>query len=794
MRLAVIGAGPAGLTCVKQALADGHDVVCYEKHQDLGGIWNPASGGAYAGVRMQSSRMSMPFSDHPPDFTADFPTQAEVQGYLHAYAAEFGLLDVVRFGREVVSVVKEGGRWRVDTRASGGPIWAGGGDGVGGGSGGSGGAGDGAGASPAGRPLASGEANEGGGPGRGSGARGFPGGPVPASGEVAGDGLIGGGSGGSGGSPGTPAGSGGIPGTPDGPRGLPRTPAGSGGIPGTPAGSDGLPRTPDGSGSPADSGPRSPVGSSSSGVSPGFGNAVNSRASSGSSGNAGIGDPQGARQIPEPAPVANPEHSELFDAVLVANGELWRPRLPDSGLPAPGSGVRVLTSPEYRGPETFAGKRVLVVGGGVSGADIAADLAPYAARVDWSVRRRQLFLPRDIGGDYNDALFSYAGRVAVEEVPYDRYLSWLTEWMPEYMGQYRATGLLPGDGYHGAVHVNEKIVPAVYDGGVTPVAAFRRFTEDGGVVLADDTLQRYDAVVLCLGYEAPDYGFLPGLRREDLYEHHFWRHDPTLAVVNTPVDTEAFGTACPYFEAIGGWVLSVLGGKTALPGPEERAAWCADHMNALADRRYLDCWLETIRLGLLSGALPDPAVRFRDYWTLISSQVDPANLRPGTPSSLPAAHDDRFDLDAVRHRILASLPVATRQRLLAEGEIEAGDVEAAARVPEGRALEPWLPYRQRESEDAGAGEGRGVGGPAGSRPARAGGEAPTAKTTGIRDADTPHHPVGETPTTANSLTPQGETPPAANSRTPHGETPTAPNSRTPQGPTPTDDTPAGSPA
>ncbi|WP_055725347.1 SidA/IucD/PvdA family monooxygenase, partial [Streptomyces niveiscabiei] len=473
--------------------------------------------------------------------------------------------------------------------------------------------------------------------------------------------------------------------------------------------------------------------------------------------------------------MANPEHSELFDAVLVANGELWRPRLPDCGLPAPGSGVRVLTSPEYRGPETFAGKRVLVVGGGVSGADIAADLAPYAARVDWSVRRRQLFLPRDIGGDYNDALFSYAGRVAVEEVPYDRYLSWLTEWMPEYMGQYRATGLLPGDGYHGAVHVNEKIVPAVYDGGVTPVAAFRRFTEDGGVVLADDTLQRYDAVVLCLGYEAPDYGFLPGLRREDLYEHHFWRHDPTLAVVNTPVDTEAFGTACPYFEAIGGWVLSVLGGKTTLPGPEERAAWCADHMNALADRRYLDCWLETIRLGLLSGALPDPAVRFRDYWTLISSQVDPANLRPGTPSSLPAAHDDRFDLDAVRHRILASLPVATRQRLLAEGEIETADVEAAARVPEGRALEPWLPYRQRESGDAGAGEGRGVDGPAGSRPARADGEAPTAKTTGSRDADTPHHPVGETPTTANSLTPQGETPPAANSRTPHGETPTAPN-------------------
>ncbi|WP_189863018.1 flavin-containing monooxygenase [Streptomyces poonensis] len=523
MRLAVIGAGPAGLTCVKQALADGHDVVCYEKHQDLGGIWNPAAGGAYAGVRMQSSRMSMPFSDHPPGFAADFPEQHEVQAYLHAYADEFGLLDAVRFGHEVVRVAKEDGRWRVTAR--------------------------------------------------------------------------------------------------------------SGGVTG----------------------------------------------------------------------------SEDVDAVLVANGELWRPRLPDGGLPSAGTGVRVLTAPEYRGPEEFAGQRVLVVGGGVSGADIAADLAPHAARVDWSVRRRQLFLPRDIGGAYNDALFSYAGRVAVEEVPYAEYLDWLTEWTPEYMAMYRATGLLPEAGFHGAVHVNEKIVPAVHGGGVHPVAAFARFGDDGRAVLADGTDGRYDAVVLCLGYEPPDYGFLQvpgGLRREDLYEHHFWRHDPTLAVVNTPVDTEAFGTACPYFEAIGGWVLSVLGGKAALPGPDERAEWCARHMSALHDRRYLDCWLETIRYGLLSGTLPDPAVHFRAYWTLVSSQVDPANLRPGKARPLPAVHDGRLDLDAVRHRVLAALPAGTRERLLARGEIDAADAAAAARVPAGRELQPWLPYRQRETAPAGPAEGR----------------------------------------------------------------------------------------
>ncbi|WP_159674712.1 flavin-containing monooxygenase [Streptomyces mexicanus] len=522
MRTAVIGAGPAGLTCVKQALADGHDVVCYEKHPDLGGIWNPASGGAYAGVRMQSSRMSMPFSDHPPGFDADFPTQAEVHTYLRSYATAFGLLDAVRFGHEVVRVAEDGGRWAVTTR-------------------------------------------------------------------------------------------------------------------------------------------------------------------------------QGA---------AGTEETEHVDAVLVANGELWRPRLPASGVPPAGTGVRVLTAPEYRGGAEFAGQRVLVVGGGVSGADIAADLAPHAARVDWSVRRRALFLPRSIAGVHNDALFSYAGRVAVEDVPYARYLDWLAEWMPGYMRMYRATGLLPEDGFHGAVHVNDKIAPAVHDGGVHPVAAFTRFTAEGRAVLADGTGDRYDSVVLCLGYEPPDYSFIEGLRRQDLYEHHFWRHDPTLAVVNTPVDTEAFGTACPYFEAVAGWVLSVLGGRATLPGPAERAAWCARHMSDLDDRRYLDCWLETLRLGLLSGALPDPAVDFRAYWTLVSSQVDPANLRPGRARPVPAAHDDRLDLDGIRHRVLAALPAATRERLLARGEIDAADLAAAARVPAGRELEPWLPYRQRAAHSVGPARGR----------------------------------------------------------------------------------------
>jgi hypothetical protein len=341
-----------------------------------------------------------------------------------------------------------------------------------------------------------------------------------------------------------------------------------------------------------------------------------------------------------------------------------------------------------------------VVGGGVSGADIAAELAADGRTVDWSVRRNWLFLPRECGGILNDAFFSYIGRVAVEELPYQEFLKRLEEDLPEYLAMYRRTGLLPEDGFHGAIHVNDRIVEAVHAGRVRVRPAFGRFDADGSVHFADGAAARYDSVVLCLGYGLPDYRFLPEMDRHELYEHFFWSPDPTLAVINTPVDTEAFGTACPYFEMIAAWALRVFDGTLTLPPAEERAAWCAEHMARLDDRRYYDCWLETIRLGLTAGVLPDPAEDFAGYWRLISGQVAPAGLRPDAAPVEPGVRDDWFDLAELRHRVLAGLGPETVDRLAGTGRITARDAAAARAVPAGRAIAPWLPYRQRVQHPA----------------------------------------------------------------------------------------------
>ncbi|MGW7362068.1 ArsO family NAD(P)H-dependent flavin-containing monooxygenase [Streptomyces sp. NPDC054841] len=90
-------------------------------------------------------------------------------------------------------------------------------------------------------------------------------------------------------------------------------------------------------------------------------------------------------------------------AVISATGTWSRPFLP--AVPGRSAfGGTQLHTVEYRSPQDFAGQRVIVVGGGNSGAQIAADLAPHT-ELTWATQRPPRFLPDDIDGR---ALFDVA--------------------------------------------------------------------------------------------------------------------------------------------------------------------------------------------------------------------------------------------------------------------------------------------------------------------------------------------------------------------------------------------------
>lgn len=143
LRLAVVGAGAAGLAAARELRREGHAPVVFERAAAVGGTWlyaSPAPAAAtdplgaaathsslYASLRTNLPREVMGFLDFP--FTAArgsvvdtrrFPGHEEVLRYLEDFAQRFDLYGLVRFQTEVVGVRREaGGRWAVTSRKLG---------------------------------------------------------------------------------------------------------------------------------------------------------------------------------------------------------------------------------------------------------------------------------------------------------------------------------------------------------------------------------------------------------------------------------------------------------------------------------------------------------------------------------------------------------------------------------------------------------------------------------------------------------------------------------------------------
>jgi cation diffusion facilitator CzcD-associated flavoprotein CzcO len=84
-----------------------------------------------------------------------------------------------------------------------------------------------------------------------------------------------------------------------------------------------------------------------------------------------------------------------YRGVVIANGHNWDPRWPN--FPGKFSG-QVLHSSQYKTPDVLRGRRVLVVGGGNSGYDVAAESSRHATATFHSLRRGYRILPRYFRG------------------------------------------------------------------------------------------------------------------------------------------------------------------------------------------------------------------------------------------------------------------------------------------------------------------------------------------------------------------------------------------------------------
>ena len=117
---AVIGAGPHGLSALKNLLQLGVVADGFERAADLGGNWNfhAEHSRVYESTHLISTKPFTQFPDFPmPDDYPDYPSHWQVHRYFRTYAEHFGLLDHLSFSTEVIDVAPApNDRWDVTTR------------------------------------------------------------------------------------------------------------------------------------------------------------------------------------------------------------------------------------------------------------------------------------------------------------------------------------------------------------------------------------------------------------------------------------------------------------------------------------------------------------------------------------------------------------------------------------------------------------------------------------------------------------------------------------------------------
>ncbi len=194
--------------------------------------------------------------------------------------------------------------------------------------------------------------------------------------------------------------------------------------------------------------------------------------------------------------------SRIYRGVVYASGQQWKPYVPEF----PGMDQfkgQILPGNQYKSPSQFHGKRVLVVGAGNSGVDIAVDAAEHADKAFLSTRRAYHFLPKQVFGIPTPDLLD--GRIPLPPVPgVSGELSQqeLVELTLATVGDLSRYGLPVPDQPLGSTQpiVNDVILHCFNHGILNHRPNVKRFHEDT-VEFVDGRIEKIDLVLFCTGYD-----------------------------------------------------------------------------------------------------------------------------------------------------------------------------------------------------------------------------------------------------------------------------------------------------
>uniref|UniRef100_A0A8C0QMM0 Flavin-containing monooxygenase n=1 Tax=Chelonoidis abingdonii TaxID=106734 RepID=A0A8C0QMM0_CHEAB len=247
--------------------------------------------------------------------------------------------------------------------------------------------------------------------------------------------------------------------------------------------------------------------------------------------------------------------SAVFDAVMVCSGHYAEPHLPLDSFPGIENRFRgqYLHSWEYKDSASFQGKRVLVLGVGNSGGDIAVEISRVAAQVFLSTRSGTWVISRisDHGFPF-DMMLTTRFHNCLENFLPSALMRWLRLKNPNL-----------------SLIVNDELPSCILSGTVVVKPNVEEFMESSAVFEDGTVEENIDMVVFATGYTF-SFPFLEESVRNNcrskytLYKYIFPPplEKPTLAVLGLIALT---GSIMAGTEVQARWVTRVFKGLNQLP-------------------------------------------------------------------------------------------------------------------------------------------------------------------------------------------------------------------------------------
>lgn len=191
------------------------------------------------------------------------------------------------------------------------------------------------------------------------------------------------------------------------------------------------------------------------------------------------------------------ESTRRYAGVVVANGHNWFAKMPQYPGQATFAGD-IIHSADYKGSDVVRGRRVVVVGAGNTGCDVAVESAQNAEHTWHSTRRGYYYNPKYALGRPSDQT---ADLLLALRLPL-----WLRRQMFKAtlrltVGDFEKFGLKKPDHKFFETHpiVNQQLPYYVGHGDITPVDDIERFDADA-IEFANGPRVEADLVVFCTGY------------------------------------------------------------------------------------------------------------------------------------------------------------------------------------------------------------------------------------------------------------------------------------------------------